>query len=195
MLTDNGSIFTASARGGISAMETELLSLGIASKHSRPYHPQTCGKVERFHQTVKKWLTQQDPTTFTKQLQRQLEAFTNYYNQQRPHRALNRRTPTQAFAAHDETFPTRPLINTNGYLVRHDKIDKSGRVTLRRHGRLHHIGIGNSYRGWHIVMLIAGLESNPRPRRQPAPPAHPRPHQGLPTHPLNARNIEDRRLR
>ena len=108
MLTDNGSIFTASARGGISAMETELLSLGIASKHSRPYHPQTCGKVERFHQTVKKWLTQQDPTTFTKQLQRQLEAFTNYYNQQRPHRALNRRTPTQAFAAREKRSRPAP---------------------------------------------------------------------------------------
>ena len=158
MLTDNGSIFTASARGR---------HLRDGNRTALPRHrvqtltalsAQTCGKVERFHQTVKKWLTQQDPTTFTKQLQRQLEAFTNYYNQQRPHRALNRRTPTQAFAARDKTFPTRPLINTNGYLVRHDKIDKSGRVTLRRHGRLHHIGIGNSYRGWHIVMLIAGLE-------------------------------------
>lgn len=158
LLTDNGSIFTASARGGVSALETELLSLGIASKHSRPYHPQTCGKVERFHQTVKKWLAKQDPTIFTKQLQRQLETFADYYNQQRPHRALRRRTPAQAFAAREHAFPTRPLIDCNGYLVRHDKIDKSGRVTLRRHGRLHHIGVGNAYRGWRVVMLIAGLE-------------------------------------
>ena len=158
MLTDNGSIFTASDRGGTSAMETELLALGIASKHSRPYHPQTCGKVERFHQTVKKWLAKQDPTIFTKQLQRQLEAFADYYNHQRPHRALNRRTPAQAFAAREHAYPTRPLIDCSGYLIRHDRIDRSGRVTLRRHGRLHHIGIGNAYRGWRVIMLIAGLE-------------------------------------
>jgi len=158
MLTDNGSIFTASDRGGTSAMETELLALGIASKHSRPYHAQTCGKVERFHQTVKKWLAKQDPTIFTKQLQRQLEAFADYYNHQRPHRALNRRTPAQAFAAREHAYPTRPLIDCSGYLIRHDRIDRSGRVTLRRHGRLHHIGIGNAYRGWRVIMLIAGLE-------------------------------------
>src|SRR5207248_4235371 len=48
-LTDNGAIFTSTPRGGVGLFETELLSLGIATKHSRPYHPQTCGKVERFH--------------------------------------------------------------------------------------------------------------------------------------------------
>lgn len=157
MLTDNGSIFTASARGGISAMETELLTLGIASKHSRPYHPQTCGKVERFHQTVKKWLTAQDPTVFPKQLQRQLDAFADYYNQQRPHRALNRRTPAQAFAAREKAFPTNPPIDCTGYRIRHDKVDRSGRVSLRHHGNLHHIGIGRPYAGWRVLMLIDGL--------------------------------------
>ncbi len=45
MLTDNGAIFTAEARHGRSAMETEPAALGVAYKHSRPYHPQTCGKV------------------------------------------------------------------------------------------------------------------------------------------------------
>jgi transposase InsO family protein len=53
MLTDNGAIFTAESRHGACAIELELLALGIAYKHSRPYHPQTCGKVERFHQTLK----------------------------------------------------------------------------------------------------------------------------------------------
>jgi hypothetical protein len=107
---------------------------------------------------MKKWLAKQDPTIFPKQMQRQLAAFADYYNQQRPHRALDRHTPAQAFAAREKALPTRPLINTNGYLVRHDKIDKSGRVTLRRHGRLHHIGVGRPYAGWRIVMLVAGLE-------------------------------------
>lgn len=74
-LTDNGAIFTAAPRGGTGAMETELFSLGIASKHSRPYHPQTCGKVERFHQKLKKHLAKRDPAKTKKQLQVQLDAF------------------------------------------------------------------------------------------------------------------------
>ncbi len=49
MLTDNGAIFTSAPRGGTGLMETELFALGIASKHSRPYHPQTCGKVCEHH--------------------------------------------------------------------------------------------------------------------------------------------------
>ena len=53
VLTDNGCVYTAWHRGGSNIMEAELLSRGIAFKHSRPYHPQTCGKVERFHQTLR----------------------------------------------------------------------------------------------------------------------------------------------
>jgi transposase InsO family protein len=45
MLTDNGAIFTAETRRGTCAIELELLALGVDYKHSRPYHPQTCGKV------------------------------------------------------------------------------------------------------------------------------------------------------
>jgi transposase InsO family protein len=59
MLTDNGAVFTAAPRGGRCAMELETAALGIAYRHSSPYHPQTCGKVERFHQTEKKWLAKQ----------------------------------------------------------------------------------------------------------------------------------------
>src|SRR5436305_1188834 len=158
-LTDNGAIFTAAARGNDSgAMEPELLSLGIASKHSRPYHPQTCGKVERFHQTMKKYLAKQEPPATKKQLQGQLDALVAYYNGVRPHRAIGRRTPAEAFAARERAYPRGPKIDCTGYRVRHDKIDRSGRVTLRYQGRLHHIGIGNAYRGWRVVMLVAGRD-------------------------------------
>ena len=55
VLTDNGAVFTAKQRGeGRVALEIELGVLGVKFDHSRPYHPQTCGKVERFHQTQKK---------------------------------------------------------------------------------------------------------------------------------------------
>jgi transposase InsO family protein len=158
-LTDNGAIFTAAARGNdTGAMEPELLSLGIRSKHSRPYHPQTCGKVERFHQTLKKHLAKQEPPTTTKQLQSQLDHFVAYYNEVRPHRAIGRRPPIDAFTARERSYPRGPIIDCAGYRVRHDRIDKRGAVTLRYKGRLHHIGVGNAYRGWRIVMLVAGRE-------------------------------------
>lgn len=156
LLTDNGAIFTASARGNdTGAIEPELLSLGIASKHSRPYHPQTCGKVERFHQTLKRYLAKQDPPQTKKQLQHQLDNFVDTYNHHRPHRALQRRTPAEVHAAREHAYPQGPRIDTTGYRVRHDRVSKAGNVTLRHRGRLHHIGIGNPYAGWRIILLVA----------------------------------------
>jgi transposase InsO family protein len=85
---ENGLIFNTQRRHLMAgALEICLLSLGISPKHSRPYHPQTCGKVERFHQTLKKYLGKQEPATTKKQLQAQLDTFGRYYNCVRPHRA------------------------------------------------------------------------------------------------------------
>ena len=158
LLTDNGAIFTASYRGGQAALEAELLSLGIGSKHSRPYHPQTCGKVERFHQSLKRFLAKQSPAANKKQLQRQLDRFAAYYNHVRPHRSVGRRTPAEAFAARERAYPRGPRIDTTGYRVRHDKVSRSGNVTLRYRSRLHHIGIGHPYEGWRVILLVAGRE-------------------------------------
>ena len=132
--------------------------MGIRSKHSRPYHPQSCGKVERFHQTLKKFLAKQPPAATRKQLQRQLDRFAAYYNHVRPHRAVGRRTPAEAFAARERAYPTGPKIDCAGYRVRHDKVSRSGNVTLRYHSRLHHIGLGHPYVGWRVILLVAGRE-------------------------------------
>jgi transposase InsO family protein len=76
VLTDNAAIFTGKPRrGGRVALELELDLLGVKLDHSRPRHPQTCGKVERFHQTQKKWLAAQPPAATIADLQRQLDRF------------------------------------------------------------------------------------------------------------------------
>ena len=94
VLTDNAAVFTGKPRrGGRVALEIELDLLRVQLDHSRAYHPQTCGKVERFHQTQKKWLAAQPPAPTLAALQRQLDRFRRYYNTIRPHRALNRATP------------------------------------------------------------------------------------------------------
>jgi hypothetical protein len=157
VLTDNGAVFTAKQRGeGRVALEVELGLLGVKVSHSRPYHPQTCGKVERFHQAVKKWLTAQPPADTVAGLQRQLDRFIRYYNSSRPHRALNRRTPLQAFLARPKAVPTGPVIPAH-YRVRQDKIDSGGSVTIRHSSRLHHIGLGVRLAGTPVTLLVDNL--------------------------------------
>src|SRR3954454_2647990 len=100
VLTDNGAVFTGKPRrSGQVALESELIALRVKFDHSRPYHPQTCGKVERFHQTQKKWLAAQPPATDHQQLQHQLNRFRRYYNTTRRHRALDRKTPAEVYTA------------------------------------------------------------------------------------------------
>ena len=156
MLTDNGAIFTAETRRGACAIELELLALGVDYKHSRPYHPQTCGKVERFHQTLKKWLAKQRRPTTIAGLQTQLDRFRAHYNTVRPHRALARRTPAQAFAARTKAKPRKPgIIVPAEHRVRRDRVDSGGKVTLRYQSRLLHLGIGRRYRGTRVLLLVA----------------------------------------
>jgi transposase InsO family protein len=110
LLTDNGAVFTAAPRGGRCAIEQETAALGIRYLHSRPYHPQTCGKVERFHQTLKRWLGKHEPAATLEELQAQLDRFRAYYNDVRPHRAIGRRTPTEAFTARPKSVPVLPRL-------------------------------------------------------------------------------------
>ena len=159
MLTDNGAIFTAEARHGRCAMENELALLGVAYKHSRPYHPQTCGKVERFHQTLKKHLARQRRPATLAQLQAQLDRFASYYNTMRPHRAIGRRTPAEAFAARTKAVPKLAPVTVEGHhRVRRDRIDKTGRVTLRYRSKLLHIGIGRTHAGRRVLLLVKDLD-------------------------------------
>jgi transposase InsO family protein len=154
MLSDNGAVFTGSYRGGKVLFEYELERLGVEFKNSRPYHPQTCGKVERLHQTLKRYLAKQPPAQTLTELQRQLAAFVHYYNHIRPHRALGRRTPLQAYSARLKARPAGPTP-TSYFRVRSDKVDKTGKVSLRYDSRLYKIGLGRAHKGRSVKLLIA----------------------------------------
>jgi len=159
LLTDNGAVFTAAPRGGRCAIELECARLGIRVVHSRPYHPQTCGKVERFHQTLKLFLSRQDPARTITELQAQLDRFRDYYNTVRPHRAIGRRTPTEAFGARPKATPSLQALPVPGrFRLRRDKVDSTGVVTLRHNSRLHHIGIGRRLVGTRVLVLVDALE-------------------------------------
>ncbi len=154
VLTDNGCIYTAEHRGGKVVMESVLEAMGIVYKHGRPYHPQTQGKVERFQQTLKKWLAKQRPASSLAELQSQLEWFCRYYNEIRPHRSLGRRAPKAVFDERVKAKPGDALASTQ-FRVRHDKVDKTGAITLRYRSKLFHIGMGARHKGKTVTLLIA----------------------------------------
>jgi transposase InsO family protein len=156
VLSDNGAVYTAAPRNGRCAIESELLALGITYKHSRPYHPQTCGKIERFHQTLKKHLATQPSADSLGVLQDQIERFVVYYNEVRPHRAIGRRTPAEAFSARLRAKPEHDgYALARHYRVRHDRIDATGTVTLRYRSRLYHVGVGRAHKGSRVLVLVA----------------------------------------
>jgi transposase InsO family protein len=155
LLCDNGAVFTATPRGGKVLLQLEMERLGVAAKNSRPYHPQTCGKVERLHQTLKRYLDKQAPAKTLAELQGQLDAFAHYYNAIRPHRALGGRTPLQAYSARIKARAVSQEVSEAHFRVRHDKVDRQGRVTLRHDSKLHHIGLGRAHKGRAIKLLVA----------------------------------------
>jgi transposase InsO family protein len=143
-LTDNGRVYTARFGGGRNAFEYLLPVLGVRQKNGSPGHPQTQGKIERFHQTLKRWLAARPPARTLAELQDQLDAFRAHYNEQRPHRALGRSTPGQAYRATPKALPSNGQTPGH-YRVRYDRLDTKGRMTLRRAGKMHHLGIGAAH--------------------------------------------------
>ncbi|OLT40556.1 IS481 family transposase [Saccharomonospora sp. CUA-673] len=152
-LTDNGSVYTSRFTGGRNAFEYVLAALGITQKNGHPGHPQTQGKIERFHQTLKRWLATRPPAADLPTLQVQLDTFRTIYNTARPHRALNRHTPAQAYQARPTARPD-PTTHAGHYRIRFDHVDKFGKLSLRRAGHMHHLGVGITHRHKHIVILI-----------------------------------------
>jgi len=152
VLTDNGAIYNAGSRGGRSGFESDLITAGVLYKHSRPYHPQTCGKVERWHRTLKGFLVKRPATTLG-ELQLILEDVVRYYNDVRPHRGINRKTPSVAYNARAKA-KAHTLIHQPHWRIRTDTVDVRGHVTLRYLGKLRHLNIGWSYRGQSIRLYI-----------------------------------------
>jgi len=154
-LSDNAAVFSGAPRKGRVVLESELDRLGIQSRHSSPYHPQTCGKVERFHQTLKLYLRRQAAPQNLAHLQLQLDAFRRCYNQERPHRATPGQTPLQAFQARVKAQPSL-AASALQYRVRRDKLDGGGKVTLRYLGQLRHLYVSYRRRRQPVTLLIAG---------------------------------------
>ncbi|ALV45366.1 transposase [Arthrobacter alpinus] len=159
-LTDNGMVYTtrlSGGKGGRNAFEHTLRTLGVKQKNGSPSHPQTQGKIERFHQTLKLWLTGQPAASTLEELNTQLDIFKHIYNEQRPHRALGRQTPLTSYLATPKATPALPEDQPH-FRARMDRVDATGTVSLRYGGQLLHLGIGRAYKYDKVRLLIQDID-------------------------------------
>jgi transposase InsO family protein len=187
-LSDNGRVYSLARYNidGETAFEVNLKALGCQVITSTPYHPQTCGKIERLWQTLKKWLRAHGPYVTLAALNAALLAFAEYYNTRRPHRALHGRTPNSVFAA---TTPARPVsrpLRDGPFSVRHVHTTTIGLVSAGRY----QVNVGQRWAGLpmtvirdgdHIAIytgntLVRALDADPTRRYQllGTPPGGPR---------------------
>lgn len=151
VLSDNAIYFSGKRHGWEAPFETALRLLKIKTITSTPYHPTTCGKVERFHQTQKKWLAAHDPAHNLVELQTLLDRFVDYYNYQRPHRAHPSRTPAETHSTHTKTGPGTLPIN-EPVLVRHLSVNQDGIINTTPW----RIGVGATWAGHQIILFVQG---------------------------------------
>ena len=154
-LSDNGLAFSGRLRGFEVDFEIRLRDTGVRAITAAPFHPQTCGKVERFQQTLKKWLRHQPRVDTLAELQAQLDWFRDYYNRCRPHRAIGRVTPWERFSASPRLVPDgRPLPSD---LRRVDAtVTPGGKAELGRWT----IGLGMEFAGQRAHVFIDGTRAN-----------------------------------
>jgi transposase InsO family protein len=156
-LTDNGAVYTSRFTGGRNSFEYLLAWLGVRQKNGSPGHPQTQGKIERFHQTLKRWLGQGPLAPDLVGLQAQLDAFRLTYNEQRPHRAIGRATPGEAYRATPKAHPAGRGAPGH-FRLRYDTADKKGAITLRRAGRLYHLRVGAAHARRRVLAIVDEAE-------------------------------------
>jgi transposase InsO family protein len=176
-LSDNGSAFSAKIRGGEAALERILRALGVNVVTSSPYHPRTCGKVERHHQTFKKWLaTQPSPRTIA-ELQALADTFDHLYNTERPHSAHAGATPDQVWDRTERcptpTAPADPSTRTSAVTVSGRGAIRVGRYDIQlgrewESATVTVIATGNHVVVFHHKQLIRSLEIDPTRRYQPS---------------------------
>ena len=144
-LSDNAKAYKHTLAAAVGA-------LGVNHRHGRSYHPQTQGKVERFHQTLQKWLKARPPAVALDQLQTQLDAFCEIYNNERPHRAIGRRTPAGVYAQTPKTGPVDRPIGTPTNIHR---------VTVHNGvchiNKTYSISIGAAHSSQQATIIITGL--------------------------------------
>ena len=179
-LADNGMVYTGRLHAFEAAFEANLRALGTHTINSTPGHHQTCGKIERFWQTLKKWLRARPAPVDVGELNALLDQFRDFYNHHRPHRALRGTTPAEAFTATPKAHPADHPLPARVFVSRHTVGEISGKL----HVAPYRVNVGLRWashtcdvirQGDHIAIfsgttLIRDLTADPTREYQPSAP-------------------------
>jgi transposase InsO family protein len=147
-LNDNGRAYHSPTDQQPVLFQRELRDLGVRHLRSSPHHPQTCGKIERFHQTQRQWLNARPPAATVADLQRLLDEFREAYNTTRRHRGIGRRFPIDTWRAQPPATPTgaqptKPRISDH-------RVTATGTVHF---GQRFALGIGRAWAGQPVRLI------------------------------------------
>jgi len=190
VLSDNGLIFTGRLHQVEVAFETNLRDLGVELINSAPYHPQTLGKLERFHRTLKEWLADEGPPRDLEHLQELLDGFRFHYNRQRPHQGINDETPVERYEPAqmppaqirlpgpeemtEPDYPPHSIIRKVGDTGSFGYQGKIIQIGYRWAGaRIRVIPIGELIHVYHGEQLVRVLTIDPHRHYQPLKPSSP----------------------
>ena len=149
ILTDNGSPWGSDQQHRFTVLGTWLMRLGIEHIHSRPYHPQTQGKEERFHRTLKLELISRRQWQGLEQCQAEFDIWRSRYNTERPHEGIADRYPAELYRHSQRKYggtPPPPEYPPSA-IVR--KVDAKGKISFRGHPHL----ISKAFRGEYVRLI------------------------------------------
>ena len=151
MLMDNGSPWGDARDNPYTIFTVWLMQLGIRVTHGRPYHPQTQGKDERFHRTLKAEVLANKTFADFSGVQKAFDKWRHRYNHERPHQALGMNVPASRYRASQRSFPEQlpEVIYDHADIVR--KVDANGWICLRAQ----YWRISKAFRGKRVALRPA----------------------------------------
>lgn len=147
-LTDNGTAFSGARRGWISRLEENLRTLGVHPITSSVAHPQTCGKNERAHSTVLKWLRKRPPATDLDELQALLDGYRQHYNTRRRKTHLDGMTPAERYTVGPHDGPGESALPWPVQIIT-ATVSASGCIGIDKHL----LGVGRRHKGVTVTVI------------------------------------------
>ena len=148
MLMDNGSPWGNDPAHQHTPLTVWLLRLSIAVTHSRPYHPQTQGKDERFHRSLKVEVLAQRVFADFERMQYRFDEWRYCYNHVRPHEALSMQVPASRFQPSSRSFPEQLPPIEYGATDQVRKVQTDGKISFRHR----EFRIGKAFRGYPVAL-------------------------------------------